>query len=791
MDEIWVPSRFNLDTFTRAGVQREKIFVIPHGFNPAFYRPTATNPLNIGRERGFNFLSIFEWTYRKGWDVLIRAYIEEFSPHEDVRLIIRAYQGGGVIGNNALPISHQLINFIHELGYSPECIPDIELIDQMIPAELMPSLYKMSDVFVLPTRGEGWGIPFTESMLMEVPVIATRWSGYLDYMNDENSYLIETDGLSPVGEEQIRDNPLYANQFWAEPSVESTRRQMRRAFENRDELRKRGKQARDHIISKFTIRHAALKICDRLKVLEGTKRRALKPSQKRGTLRVLYQARPDVFDLPGGDTELITRYTRIFEAAGLSIDFSADREADLRNYDLIHIFNIEPFFALNAAMQEKPFIVTPLYEDFSRYYEKSRAIVPLLKECLEKDDWKDFAKSLSALYPMKRQETAAPDFVFAVSYADAVIVSGQSEGYRIKRDFPGIGDIDAIRFGLNEAFNDVAVTDELFVSRYGLRDFVLCVGRLETRKNQLMLLYALKDDDIPVVFINSKTSQPDYEALCKKSRRRGETLFTGRVTREMLLSAYRAAKVHVLASWYELPGLVSLEAGSMGCNVVTTSWGTISEYLGQCAFYCEPDDPESIREAVLKAVNAPRSEALKGILREYSHDREADKVLKVYERVIEECRKERGRLKAKIRAAQEEVSYHRERGNAHRLLKADPRSAVDATSRLLAFRPDDLTSLFIRGAAYLSLMQYRDAECDLMRLLAISPSFDIKSRLYLALALHKQGKHVAAIETLERALGLHPFLPDETIALVNKYLAEYGQAMTRAGMTTCTSENAC
>ena len=90
-----------------------------------------------------------------------------------------------------------------------------------------------------------------------------------------------------------------------------------------------------------------------------------------------------------------------------------------------------------------------------------------------------------------------------------------------------------------------------------------------------MLLYALRELDVPLVFINSESKQPAYEELCRSFPRRAKTIFTGPVSEEMLFSAYRAAKVHALPSWFELPGLVSLEAGWMGCNVVTGSWGTM------------------------------------------------------------------------------------------------------------------------------------------------------------------------------------------------------------------------
>jgi glycosyltransferase involved in cell wall biosynthesis len=63
--------------------------------------------------------------------------------------------------------------------------------------------------------------------------------------------------------------------------------------------------------------------------------------------------------------------------------------------------------------------------------------------------------------------------------------------------------------------------------------------------------------------------------------------------------------VHVLASWFETTGLVSLEAAMMDCNVVVTKKGDTVEYFSDMAYYCEPDDINSIRNAIEKAYNNP------------------------------------------------------------------------------------------------------------------------------------------------------------------------------------------
>src|SRR5207249_1622538 len=78
MDYVWVPSEFNRESFAGAGVDPAKLRVIPGAIDAVKYEPECA-PLQIDGVRGYNFLSVFDWTRRKGWDVLIRAFVEEFG----------------------------------------------------------------------------------------------------------------------------------------------------------------------------------------------------------------------------------------------------------------------------------------------------------------------------------------------------------------------------------------------------------------------------------------------------------------------------------------------------------------------------------------------------------------------------------------------------------------------------------------------------------------------------------------------------------------------------------------
>jgi glycosyltransferase involved in cell wall biosynthesis len=233
MDQVWVPSTFNCETFAAAGVARSKLRALPEGVDTGVYRPGA-EPLPLPGLRGFRFLSIFEWIERKGPDVLLRAYLSEFRPDEDVCLILKAYARP----DPAADLLPRIAWFIErELGMRLEdTAPIVVLAPGFLRAEELPRLYATASAFVLPTRGEGWGRPFMESLACARPVITSRWSGQMDFLHDGNSYLID---VEPRPAAWNIDVELSAGHGLGEPSGDHLRQLMRRVFTHRDEAQQR------------------------------------------------------------------------------------------------------------------------------------------------------------------------------------------------------------------------------------------------------------------------------------------------------------------------------------------------------------------------------------------------------------------------------------------------------------------------------------------------------------------------------------------------------------------------
>lgn len=283
MDELWVPTEWHKKIFQRLLTQQGSASSIPHItvipeavdttlFRPDFVRTGPTRSI-VGTDRDFlvdgtrtfnpdvdrifvhkkctfvgddvecsgdhrfEFLSVFKWEYRKGWDVLLDAYWAAFKPTDAVLLRVRSYvplTSGGDRNITRLMETHainKLGKMLAELpavvwengaegfsvkkavvdnnvqgGYEEEVGSDtagdsvVATQETALTREDMRDLLASANSFVLATRGEGWGLPVAEAMAMALPVIVTNHSGPAAFATADNSYLIpvlpELDSLS-------------------------------------------------------------------------------------------------------------------------------------------------------------------------------------------------------------------------------------------------------------------------------------------------------------------------------------------------------------------------------------------------------------------------------------------------------------------------------------------------------------------------------------------------------------------------------------------------------------------
>ncbi|MFD1952738.1 glycosyltransferase family 4 protein [Paenibacillus thailandensis] len=234
-DEVWVFSQFNQATFSASGVT-SPIKVIP-SYSAWAEADMEDSLFRVPFDDKFLFLSVFDWSDRKGYDLLINAYLEEFARTDNVALIIKTTAG-----------NDDKINEVSLLASGNKEAPEIFIMNKMLPTNDLIKLYRLCNAFVLPTRGEGWGRPIMEAMIVGMPVIATNWSGPTDFMNEDNAFPVKVDKLTEIRNHPI---PLFNGHRWAEPSLNDLKRQMRYVYENPNEAKQKGIQARSDILGRY------------------------------------------------------------------------------------------------------------------------------------------------------------------------------------------------------------------------------------------------------------------------------------------------------------------------------------------------------------------------------------------------------------------------------------------------------------------------------------------------------------------------------------------------------------
>lgn len=244
VDEVWVPSRFNMRTFAEGGVEPSKLRLVPGGIDAKTFHP-GEEPLKIIQKRGFNFLSVFDWWPRKNYQALLGAYLSEFTANDDVALILKVYQLNDLRYDIPSEIAW-MIEREHDL--SLEKAPTIVVLNGFMTQEAMIRLYATADCFVLPTRGEGYGRPFLEAMACGVPVIATNWGGQIDFLSESNSYLVPSKLVDVPPDTELS---LIAGHRWAEPDPERLRALMRHVYEHPDEARGKAEQGRSDVLRHY------------------------------------------------------------------------------------------------------------------------------------------------------------------------------------------------------------------------------------------------------------------------------------------------------------------------------------------------------------------------------------------------------------------------------------------------------------------------------------------------------------------------------------------------------------
>jgi len=199
--------------------------------------------------------------------------------------------------------------------------------------------------------------------------------------------------------------------------------------------------------------------------------------------------------------------------------------------------------------------------------------------------------------------------------ADRIVFRSQAELNNL-RQYIMIPDekIVMIQTGVRSFYSEPAEAD-LFRSMYQLSEYILWLGLIEPRKNQLAVIKALKDCPIPLVFAGGYRDKNYYDACVEAAPAHFRFLPQLTPKSEMLRSALQQCKVYI-----EIPlepaGLSAIEAGLAGAPLVLSDDEWSREHFGSCVEYVDPQDSASIALGVANALRNPRRYASTELLQQ-------------------------------------------------------------------------------------------------------------------------------------------------------------------------------
>lgn len=227
MQLIIVPTKANWEACKRSGVGAP-IEIIPYTFEHGRFTESPSPIFFPIRNDAFKFLSIFQYSKKKGFDTLLKAYLAEFSADDNVMLVVKTYftpHDTPEHQQKILQLIQTMKGLLRRKSYAP-----IHVIHGVSTPQEIDALYASTDCYVLPSRGEGWGVPHFDATAWGRPAIAVKGTGPEEFIKPEFGWLCDGH-VSPVFDMPHPLEYLYTgDENWIEPNCGDLQRCMREAF---------------------------------------------------------------------------------------------------------------------------------------------------------------------------------------------------------------------------------------------------------------------------------------------------------------------------------------------------------------------------------------------------------------------------------------------------------------------------------------------------------------------------------------------------------------------------------
>lgn len=414
--------------------------------------------------------------------------------------------------------------------------------------------------------------------------------------------------------------------------------------------------AHEHSCEDFADAHARVfeGLCASEAVSELVQQSGLDTGGFTGSVRLLLHG--DEHKSLGGPSFRVPRTAQALRAQGVAAQAgSYTRAADISE-EVVHLFNVwNPYSALSALealnAAGKRVVLSPIYLDLRAYgfwngqlpelpLEDLEAYAAIYhKACKDLEGRGRLAEPVAGYNAMVRAMLDMADHVIFLSQAERNALADLGAVVEDARASLVANPVDAElwRTGDSALFRKTYLDD-----LSGPQEYVLCVGRIEPRKNQLLLARALRDLPLRLVLVGHEGDAAYTERV--RSVAGPDFLVVNRLEAggAMLRAAVAGARVFCLPSWAEGASLAALEAAAAGVPLVLGERSSERSYFGDLAEYCDVGDPRSIADAVERSLSmsaddmAARAQKLRAkVAQEYSWQAHAAATAQAYRRAAQ------------------------------------------------------------------------------------------------------------------------------------------------------------
>lgn len=247
MDRLWVASSFQKTIMKQAAITTP-IDIVPHPIDRNRFEYNDNRPgfvSHLKRDTGnYVFYTIGEFVSRKNYEGLLRAWHSHFSIYDKVELIIKTSKSGTVKAELDKILEGLNEHVKRSLKVNKRWVKDPIFVTERFEQEDLDKLHIESDCFVSATHGEGWLQPAQDAMCFGKPCILPKYSGYLDYADDTNSYLVNGFVTNCYGTADVGPDLYNGYQKWFEPDISHMGLLMKLIAKNKDLGVDKGKEGR-------------------------------------------------------------------------------------------------------------------------------------------------------------------------------------------------------------------------------------------------------------------------------------------------------------------------------------------------------------------------------------------------------------------------------------------------------------------------------------------------------------------------------------------------------------------